>query len=103
MNNVQYPRLLAVLPRLLAVLVITISATAIAQTAVPLVNQPLAPVSAAPGSGAFALTVNGTGFVSGAVVNWNGSARTTTFISSSSLQASITATDVANKGTATVT
>jgi hypothetical protein len=83
---------------------VVVSTAAMAQTnAVPFTNQPLVPASAAPGSGAFTLTVNGTGFVSGAVVNWNGSPRTTTFVSSSSLQASITAADVANKGTASVT
>jgi hypothetical protein len=83
---------------------VLVSTAAMAQTnAVPFANQPLVPAAAAPGSGAFTLTVNGTGFVSGAVVNWNGSPRTTTFVSSSSLQASITAADVASKGTATVT
>ena len=70
---------------------------------VPLMNQPLTPFSAAPGSAAFTLTVHGNGFASNAVVNWNGSARVTTFVSSSTLQAAITAADVAKVGTATVT
>ncbi len=35
---------------------------------VPFVNQPLTPMTVAPGSGQFTLTVNGTGFVSGSVV-----------------------------------
>ena len=69
----------------------------------PVVNQPLVPASAAPGAAGFTLTVNGTGFVTGAVVKWNGNARTTTFISSSSLQATILSTDVAHAGTASVT
>jgi uncharacterized protein (DUF2141 family) len=87
-----------------ALLLVLVSAMAVAQSnAVPFVNQPLVPASIAPGSAAFALTVNGTGFVSGAVVNWNGAARATTFVSSSTLHASITAADVASKGTATVT
>jgi hypothetical protein len=47
--------------------------------------------------------VNGTGFVAGSVVNWNGSPRTTTFVSSSQLTAAITAADVAAAGTGTVT
>jgi hypothetical protein len=38
---------------------------------VPLINQPLEPESVAPGSAGFTLTVNGTGFVSNSVVNWN--------------------------------
>ena len=45
------------------------------QSAVPFVNQPLSPTSIAPGHAAFTLTVNGTGFASDAVVNWNGSYR----------------------------
>jgi hypothetical protein len=49
------------------------------------------------------LTVNGTGFVPGSVVNWNGQGRKTTFVSPSQLQASITATDVAQKMTAAIT
>jgi hypothetical protein len=47
--------------------------------------------------------VNGTGFVSGAVVNWNGSARTTTFVNSSQVTAAITAADIASARTAVVT
>jgi hypothetical protein len=47
--------------------------------------------------------VNGTGFSSGAVVNWNGSPRTTEIISSSQLKATINAADVAEGGTASVT
>src|SRR5438105_14977378 len=42
---------------------------------VPLINQPLVPDAIAPGGAGFTLTVNGTGFVSGSEVNWNGSAR----------------------------
>ena len=56
---------------------------------VPLINQPLVPTSVAPGSGGFTLTVNGVGFASGALVYWNGSVRSTSFISSHQLQAQI--------------
>ena len=38
----------------------------------PLINQPLVPDAAKPGGAGFTLTVNGTGFVSGAAVDWNG-------------------------------
>jgi hypothetical protein len=55
-----------------------------------------------PGSSTLTLTVNGTGFVSGAVVNWNGSPRPTTFISSSQVTAQISSVDVAQKGTNSV-
>ena len=71
--------------------------------AVPLLNQPLSPTSAVPGGNAFTLTVTGTGFASNAVVNWNGSARTTTFVSSSELTAAILKTDITKPGIATVT
>ena len=47
--------------------------------------------------------MNGTGFVSGSIVNWNGSARATTFVSPSQLTASILATDIATASTASVT
>ena len=81
-----------------------ISCTALwAQNPHPLLNQPLVPASTAPGSSGFTLTVSGTGFASGAVLDWNGSPRTTTVLSSSSLQASISSTDVAHVGTASVT
>lgn len=72
-------------------------------SAVPLVAQPLVPDAAAPGGGGFTLTVNGSGFVSGSVVNWNGSTRTTHFVSSSQLTASITAADIATATTTAVT
>src|SRR5258706_10852109 len=70
---------------------------------VPFVNQPLVPATVVPGSPPFTLTVNGTGFVSGSVVNWNGSLRATTFVSGSQLTAAIAAADVALAGTATIT
>jgi hypothetical protein len=69
---------------------------------VPLVNQPLVPASAAPGSGGFLLTVSGAGFAPDAILYWNGSARTTIINSGSSLQAIITSQDVAQAGTASV-
>ncbi len=69
---------------------------------VPFINQPLVPASAAPGSGAFTLTVNGSGFAPTAVVSWNESFRPTTVLSSTRLQASIMASDVAGLGTARV-
>jgi FG-GAP-like repeat/Protein of unknown function (DUF1573)/FG-GAP repeat len=70
---------------------------------VPIINQPLVPDAAPPGGGAFTLTVNGTGFVSGSAIEWNGSPRTTTFVSGSQLSAAINAADIALAGTASVT
>jgi VCBS repeat protein/HYDIN/CFA65/VesB family protein len=70
---------------------------------VPLINQPLVPDAAKPGGVGFTLTVNGTGFVAGAAVKWNGSTRITTFVSGSRLIATILASDIATAGTASVT
>jgi hypothetical protein len=55
------------------------------------------------GNGNFQLTVEGGGFVPGAVVRWNGADRTTIFQSGSVLIADIPASDVAVAGTAQVT
>jgi FG-GAP-like repeat/Abnormal spindle-like microcephaly-assoc'd, ASPM-SPD-2-Hydin len=79
-------------------------AIALAQSnPLPFVNQPLVPDAVAPGHKGFTLTVNGTGFASSAVVYWNETTRITQFISSSQLQATIEAKDVAKAGTASVT
>jgi hypothetical protein len=69
---------------------------------VPFINQPLSPDALVPGGAAFKLTVNGTGFVSGAIVQWNGTARATNFVSESQLTANILPTDIANFNTASV-
>jgi hypothetical protein len=69
----------------------------------PFINQPLVPDAVAPGGPSFTLTVNGTGFVSGSVVNWNGSALVTQFINGSQLKATVPAADIATGGTASVT
>lgn len=63
----------------------------------------LSPASAVSGGGGFALTVNGTGFDPAAQVQFNGSTRTTTFVSSTQLQAAITAGDIAAIGANKVT
>jgi FG-GAP-like repeat/IPT/TIG domain len=70
---------------------------------VPLINQPLVPDAVAPGGAGFTLTVNGTGFVAGSVVDWNGGGRATSFISSAQLMAVILASDIATASTASVT
>lgn len=51
----------------------------------------------------FILTIKGTNFTSDSVVNWNGSARATTYLSATQLTASISAVDAAFPGTAAVT
>jgi len=97
---------LIAIQRFLATFLIMLSAlsvTAIAENPVPLINQPLVPDAIAPGSAGFTLTVNGSGFVSGAVVKWNGSARATTFVSQSRLTAHILSSDIAKPNTASLT
>ena len=72
----------------------------------------IVPNSAVAGGPAFALTVNGAGFVmnqpgGGGVQNseveWNGSIRVTTFVNSTQLTAGILASDIQTAGTAQVT
>ena len=92
--------------RFLAAVFVTMSlgaAVAVAQNPIPFLNSPVSPAAKSPGAAKFTMTVNGTGFVSGATINWNGVAQTTTFVSSSQLTASISAADIATAGTDTVT
>jgi hypothetical protein len=63
----------------------------------------ITPTSATAGGGGFTLTANGSGFNSASQVRWNGQDRPTTFVSSTQLRASISASDIANAGTAQVT
>ena len=63
----------------------------------------LNPSSVVQGSPGFNLTVNGTNFTNGAVVEWNGSPRTTMFVSSTQLTAQISMNDVANPAAVPVT
>jgi subtilase family serine protease len=63
----------------------------------------LSSASATAGSAGFALTVTGANFTPGSLVLWNGSIRTTTYVSSSQLAAAISAADIANQTTANVT
>lgn len=64
----------------------------------------LSPSSKTAGSGVFTITVNGANFVSGSsTVRWNGSNRTTTYVSATQLTATIAAADIASSGTAAIT
>src|SRR5215470_4606498 len=62
----------------------------------------ISPASATAGQAAFTLTVNGSNFVSGATVQWNRSARATTFVSSTQVTAAISASDLFAPGFASV-
>jgi uncharacterized protein (TIGR03437 family) len=63
----------------------------------------LSPNSATAGGPAFTLTVNGSGFLLGSTVQWNGSALPTSYVTGSQLTASIPASAIAAQGTASVT
>ena len=63
----------------------------------------LSPFYATAGTASFTLTVNGSGFLPGAKVRWNGTDRVTTFVSATQLQASILAADIAAARTTPVT
>ena len=63
----------------------------------------LSPSSATVGGASFTLTVHGNNYVNGATVRWNGSSRQTTFVSESQLMATISASDISDIGTASVT
>jgi subtilisin family serine protease len=84
---------------------VTLPAAFVVQTTptpVPFISA-LSPSSATAGGSGFVLTVSGSNFTNSGVVNWNGAARSTTFISASQLQAAISASDISSQGTASVT
>ena len=62
----------------------------------------LSPFTTAAGGPQFTLSANGSNFVNGATVVWNGSLLVTTFVSASQLTAVVPATLIASAGTATV-
>jgi glucose/arabinose dehydrogenase len=61
------------------------------------------PSAAIAGDPDFTLNVAGTGFVNGTIVQWNGSDRSTTYMSPTNVTAQIPASDVATPGIASVT
>ena len=63
----------------------------------------LSPGSTQAGGAAFTLTLNGSNFVPTSTVQWNGTSRTTTFVSATQLTEAITAADIATQGSASVT
>ncbi len=86
--------------------------TASSGTSAPLtftVNNPvpslasISPSTAAAGGAAFTLTVSGTNFVNGSVVQVNGSGRSTVFVNGTQLSAAIPASDIASAGTLSIT
>ncbi len=81
----------------------SVVATTMSQVApVPFLEQPLVPTTAAPGTTDLSLVVNGSGFVSGASITWNGVSLATKVASGSQLSATVPAADLAQAGSATV-
>lgn len=91
---------------LLKVFVLTFSLFAVGNAQnnpVPQIVGPVHPDAVAPGGGDFTLSVYGANFVPGAVVDWNYSPRTTTFVSAHEIQAEILASDIAHNTAGYVT
>lgn len=63
----------------------------------------ISPTTVTAGGSGFTLTVNGSNFVGGSVVRVNGANRSTTFISTTQLTASIPASDIAAAGNLSIT
>jgi IPT/TIG domain len=61
------------------------------------------PATVAAGAPAFTLQINGTGFVSGSVISWNGAALTTTYVSATELNAAVPASLAAKGGSFAIT
>jgi len=103
-RSTALPRILRMVLTLCAALSLAVGVRA--QNPVPFTNS-ISPVSIAPGSADFTLTVNGAGFVQGAVVNWIVGATTTSlatnFVSATKLTAGIPSSLVASAQTASIT
>jgi len=65
---------------------------------VPAITE-LSPDNATAGGPGFTLTVNGSSFANNAVINWNGTAQTTMFVTGKQLTAAIPASAIATAGT----
>ncbi|KKU39266.1 MAG: Cell surface receptor IPT/TIG domain protein, partial [Candidatus Azambacteria bacterium GW2011_GWB2_46_37] len=63
----------------------------------------ISPTSKNAGESEFTLTVNGTNFISGSVVKFDGSNRTTTYVSSTQLTATVPASDLTTGGIFSIT
>lgn len=72
------------------------------KSATPMIAT-LNPAAMTAGSGQFQLEVDGSNFVNGAWVNFNGVTETTTFVSSSKVTATIPAAAIMNSGSVPVT
>jgi hypothetical protein len=83
--------------------ILTVGTATAQSNPLPLVSQPLVPMTVAPGGLSFTLTLNGANFVSGAVVKWNDSELATEFVNASRLTATVPAADITSAGTVSIT
>jgi len=81
---------------------IQINSSGVAGNPVPFLNQPLVPTAVSPGGPGFTLSVSGTGFVSGATIDFNGAPVATIVLDSEHLSTVIPAAAIANAQTASV-
>ena len=81
---------------------VTDSFTVISNVETPGITT-MSPSSVEASTGSFTLTVDGVNFGNQTVVRWNGADRSTTTVSPTRLTTTISAADIANPGTATIT
>ena len=80
----------------------SVSFTVSPEPAAPAITN-LAPDSAPARGPDFTLTVNGTNFLAGGTVNWNGTALATTFVSATQLTATVSASLISTAVSAKIT
>jgi hypothetical protein len=93
--------------RTFGVCIIFLSTWAMAQNAIPTIEQPLVPTAAQPGGASFTLTINGAGFIKPPTfVQWEQGTTITQFpiatATASQLTATVPAANIAAAGTASV-
>jgi hypothetical protein len=96
------PRRLYINVILLLAVLLPILFSSAAHAQAPTITS-ISPSTVAAGGAGFTLTVNGAGFVKGSLVEVNGVARGTTFVSTTQLTAAIRAADIAAPGTDQIT
>lgn len=83
---------------------LSIVSFSMAQTSpVPVLNQPIVPSAVAPGGSNIRISANGTNFLNGASLFWNGAKLNTKFVSSSTLTATVPAGDLSGATTSSLT
>jgi hypothetical protein len=92
----------APLPTIPSFISLSTAANVLDEVACPAISS-LNPTSAPVDSPSFTLTVNGSGFVSGSTVEWNGTPLATAYTSAAKLTATVTAGLLTSAGTASVT